>query len=247
MVAETNAAPGADEDIIELTEIIEQGPQTSKFAGTNAASPASLDERLNDLTGSAKNAAQDEEDNLDTVSVEIAAAPEAPPASPQTGAVVNPDADETTKTAPENIPQASAEAAAPSAADDPDALLDEAAPNPEAAPEETAAVSIPPVAAPDIPDICTPAASSIPAQWASLLGSGPAERSQAADAPEKKETDALQAHLQKLEERLQNFEIRLQKLESGYKEETNRAAAAAAARIIREELAALLKEDSAIQ
>ena len=68
-------------------------------------------------------------------------------------------------------------------------------------------------------------------------------QSESAD-PDNPALQALQTLVQGMEERFARLENRLDKLESGSKEELERAAAAAAARILREELSAILAEEA---
>ncbi|MCL1984876.1 MAG: hypothetical protein FWG59_00310, partial [Betaproteobacteria bacterium] len=87
MVAKTTPAPDIDEDIIELTDIIEQGTPP-----TPDASVASMDDQLTDLLNAG--AGGEAQDDLDALLAEIGTTPQAgtPNAGEQTGPhPVNPD------------------------------------------------------------------------------------------------------------------------------------------------------------
>jgi predicted nucleic acid-binding Zn-ribbon protein len=62
--------------------------------------------------------------------------------------------------------------------------------------------------------------------------------------PDSQDLQELKTILLGMEKRIEQLEARLDKMESGAKEELDRAAAAAAARILREELAAILAEEA---
>jgi hypothetical protein len=105
-------------------------------------------------------------------------------------------------------------------------------------------------------------APPLPSQWDRLLGNPAAQPAgsipKAAPAPQEPEAQvecmekqmaelraaatASAAALEKAEKRLELLEARLDAVESGAKEELERAAAVAAARILREELAAMFAE-----
>ena len=72
MVAKTNAVPDTDEDIIELTDIIEQGSPP-----VPEASAPSADDHLHDLLS--ESAKSEEENDLDALLAEIGSTPQASP------------------------------------------------------------------------------------------------------------------------------------------------------------------------